>query len=226
MKRSRRAPFVITVAIAATSGACGGSTDSEPSGSGGVSTGGVGSNPPGFGGFGGTSAGGSTSSGGTGASPPSVPCPLERPLEGSECPAGTWFGTSCYFPDPCGGRSPLVAECVSQTATWHLLGGTECECPLTEPANGSSCSTSASVQCAYPTEYCCSNVATCYAGSWSLAVCNPPPVPCPLVPPNAGDKCECGAYNECTWGECGDAGTKIEGKCFGGVWQLTETTCD
>lgn len=209
MKKSRRAPFVVTLALTAAGSGCGGSTSSGE-GSGG-------------------SGGGVGATGGYGANPPAIPCPADLPAEGSACPAGPWWGNSCAFLDPCGGPEPFYAECNTQTGQWHLLGSTQCECPATQPSPGTACSVPSTEYCSY-SDGCCPTSFSCQNGTWSETgvSCNPPYIECPATPPASGEACnECAfGLEDCNWNQACNAGPfQIHGSCQNGAWVVDETPC-
>jgi hypothetical protein len=191
IRKPRRAPFVVTIALAAAAGACGGSTSGDDNGgsggtggtgaTGGGTTGGSGGSGGGTlggsGGIGGISDGGSPNFGGCGANPPSIPCPETPPEVGSACPDGpggcfgSWWGTSCYYPDPCGSTEQLVYDCGG--TTWQFQSGPTVApmCPASPPADGDPCSACNLPQCTWGD--CASSTgattASCINGAWSVA---------------------------------------------------------
>jgi hypothetical protein len=217
MKKPRRAPFVVTVALAAagSSVACGGSTSGD--GSGGTSSGGSG------GGVGGYSTGGY----GAGGNPPHIPCPDALPQEGSACPQGSWWGNSCLFPDPCGGTEALVVECTQ--AGWHLLGSANCACPATQPTPGTACSVPSTEYCSY-SDGCCPTSYSCQDGTWSASgvSCNPPYLECPATPPLPGEACNDCAFglDNCSWNQaCNGGPWQTFGSCVNGAWTISQSPC-
>jgi hypothetical protein len=207
MKKARRAPFVVTMAIAAVGSACGGSTDSDGSGGGG--------------------SGGSPGGGGYGANPPSIPCPTDLPAEGDACPVGGWWGNSCTFVDPCGGPQPFYAECNMQTGQWHLLGSTDCSaCPTSAPMEGTGCAVAPGAWCSYPGDGCCPDEFQCISGKWEKpgVSCNPPPVVCPEEPPAHGTPCEPCGYGTCDY-ICNEKASSSQAVCVQGTWQVTQLPC-
>lgn len=238
-KRPRpRAPFVVTFALAAAAGACGGSTSSD-SGSGGGEAGGAGGAGGGpTGGSGGGPVGGSggfgnnPGGGGCGANPPSIPCPGTPPPEGSACPTdpgscfGMWWGTTCYYPDPCGGTDQLVMDCSG--TSWKVESGTlTCKCPASAPVVGAPCAVAASETCSYSAG-CCSEVYQCLQGKWSQVPvsCNPPPLICPSTPPAPGAPCDpCAMTGECSYDTCAALGKLTKASCVSGSWSVSGAPC-
>lgn len=238
-----RCPFVVTVALAAATGACGGSTSSDPSSSTGATvgsgggpiggTGGVGDGGPGAGGIGGSGGFGDGGTGGCGANPPSIPCPELPPEEGSLCPVNTdpcfgmWWGTTCSYPDPCGATTELQYECSG--STWKLTSGsvTCTSCPATEPAPGSPCSLTTGEMCMYKPG-CCYVGYSCLDGQWTPqpTQCPPPAMMCPQAPPNPGAACDpCTTAPECIYDTCASLGKVTQASCENGIWGLSGAPC-
>lgn len=207
MKKSRRAPFVVTMALAAVGSGCGGSTNSDGTGGGGSG-----------------GSGGSPGGGGYGANPPGIPCPADLPAEGSACPSGSFWGNSCAFLDPCGGPDPFIAECSYETHQWHLLGSTDCACPASEPVVGAACSVGAGQWCSYPG--CCPKEFQCIDDKWEMSnvSCNPPLLVCPDEPPESGTPCGDCTYGACHY-ECDAQAKSFDATCSGGTWQVQELPC-
>lgn len=143
MQRRRRAPFVITVALAATV-ACGStSEDGQPDGGSGADGGGTGGVTGGSGGLGGLGGfggvGGPTGDGGSSANPPYVPCPTALPEDGGPCEPDEYAGDyACFIPDPCGDGADVSASCTG--GKW-VVADIECQCVCPEwvPKHGDSC---------------------------------------------------------------------------------------
>ncbi|MCL4754615.1 MAG: hypothetical protein KJ015_30955 [Myxococcales bacterium] len=235
-KRPRpRAPFVVTVALATAAAACGGSTSQESGagGAGGTGAGGTGGSVGGSGGGGTGGVGANPGGGGCGANPPAIPCPATPPPEGSACPTnpsscfGGWWGTTCYYPDPCGGTADLVMDCGG--ATWTVTSGalTCATCPASAPAVGAPCAAPATETCSY-SKGCCPDVYQCDQGKWTQVPvsCNPPPLICPATPPQSGAPCDpCAMPGECSYDTCSALGKLTKASCVNGAWLLGSTPC-
>ncbi|WP_438021735.1 hypothetical protein [Sorangium sp. So ce233] len=141
--------------------------------------------------------------------PPSPPeCPDEMPGRGSSCDADD---LSCSYIDPCG--NPIDYACVD--GSWRVELEISCNppppppaCPEAMPETGSacellgeSCSYAGPPDCPEPT------VVTCGAdGEWSVTItvsCNPPPPPPPPPPQDCltaatGEECA-GLGPACQW---------------------------
>lgn len=218
--KSRRAPFVVTIALAAVGSGCGGSTSSGE-GSGGTTSGGSGGSVSG-----GT---GGIGTGGYGANPPSIPCPADLPAEGSACPTGNFWGNTCAFPDPCGKPEPFYAECNLQTGQWHLLGSTACGCPTAQPSPGTACSLPSTQYCSYD-DGCCPTGFSCQDGLWveTGVSCNPPFLECPATVPTQGEACnDCAlGLENCAWNQqCNGGPWQYFGSCLNGAWTISQSPC-
>jgi hypothetical protein len=175
-KRRLRAPFVATVASAATAfmPACSGKTSDEPPAPAVTSDGGPEGGPDG---------------GADGGPDSASACPATTPAQGGPCTGSAVCGVPCDLVHP-------AVACVN--GTWVLSGGCNppppiCACPAQLPVSDSSCADCAgryptlpgpgpsqTINCGYneclgyPTDY-----ATCdpTTGLWSVghASCNPPP---------------------------------------------------
>ncbi len=155
MRRNRRQPFVITVAVvaSATVFACGGNT-SKDSGSGGTGSSG--------------GSGGTGNASGSGGSSPG--CPSELPASGTSCSLPT-DSTCSYTQGAC--CPPWEATCAD--GVWQAYGSScnppaPAPCPDTVPANGSACGSAGQCGIDY-TSYCSYDI--CSDGTASItAECN------------------------------------------------------
>jgi hypothetical protein len=203
-KRRLRAPFVATVAAAATAllPGCGGKAAGEPS----------------------------SGDGGAEAGPEAGPsqCPPTQPTNGSPCSGHLFCGDACgvpYGPVECvngswvqgaGGCNPPAPL----------------PCPTTEPSPGTSCSNAAGQICSYPDECTGMNVAfTCVSGLWQGAGAPDGPVLCPSSVPPQGSSCAACAGrwpSDCNYGpDCNGSPTQTA-VCDGtsGTWNILVSSCN
>ncbi|MBK7579262.1 MAG: hypothetical protein IPI67_03565 [Myxococcales bacterium] len=206
MSRTRRyrAPFVVTLASVATL-ACGGSTDSDPNGSGG--SGGSG-NMSGGGGSGNVSSGGSGNVGGSGGN--NAKCPPSFPQNEQSCALPE--GTSCKYDQ---GTCCPPWEAICQGGKWQGFASS-CNppppepCPSSPPTPGSTCGSSD--PCGGQDQYCTygkcqdgspSTVATCNGGSWEVAESDCIPASCEgLSACECFDRPDCKAVSDSCICEC------------------------
>jgi hypothetical protein len=201
-KRRLQAPFVVTVAAAATVllPGCGGKSAAQPSSGDGGSGDGGDQCPPDRPAAGSPCSGnlecgdpcsatygpiecvnGAWMDGAGGCNPPAtVQCPSTEPAPGSACSVPS--GQPCGYQDPCT-STQVTFWCMS--GVWQEAGAPDgpVPCPATTPAAGSSCAACAGrwpSECDYgPTcNGSLNTAATCDAttGTWSISVgsCNPP----------------------------------------------------
>lgn len=220
----------MTFALAAATGACGGSTSNDTGGAGGADGGGAGGSG-GVGGAGGAGGSGGPGFGGCGANPPSIPCPTSAPEAGAACPTvdscfGGWWGATCSYADPCGGTETLTMDCSGPT--WKVVSGTlTCSCPPSEPTAGAACGVKPSELCSYPAG-CCPSTYQCSGGQWTPVPtsCNPPPPTCPATPPAPSTACDpCTYSGPCSWDTCATLGKTTNASCVSGVWSVTGAPC-
>lgn len=194
-KRSARAPFVVTVALATSAGACGGKalSSGENQGSGGTT--------PATGGTGGVEVGtgGTAAVGGT----VGIGCPTHEPSDGTPCAKE---GQSCFYADVCG------AEVQCLDGAWRSVPIScnpppppiECDeavaCPDTPPTQDEWCGECPPTPASCFWDDCEAGVSitgTCgSANTWELQMldleCNPPPPPMPAVVACGGGLCDAG----------------------------------
>jgi hypothetical protein len=238
-KRSRRAPFVLTVTavVAASPAACGGSVEtsddgtaqggtagagtggtSASGGAGGSATGGTGGfggfvNPPGFGGAGAVISVGGSSSGGVGgtAGSPNGACPPTRPSSFGPTPCALPPGETCTYVEHC--QSGGVRFEYVCDGYFQLV-----------PSD-----------CAKPHDFCAGTGLWCpEGGPWmELYAGTNPPAPCPAERPVDGSSCVTGVFggvmSPCGY-PCGSNATWSIATCSptdagNGVWQ-TDGACE
>jgi hypothetical protein len=167
--------------------------------------------------------------------PPQGSCPESMPDSGAPCGSP---GQSCAYQqsDACGNTLSYEATCASGM-TWDVVATSAAgcnpppppvdSCPLAEPSVGEYCNVIDSKICEYPTA-CCFSDFQCSNGAWQStpALCNPPALICPDVPPADGAGCDPCAPQDppCTWG-CDDAAVSTSATCDGGVWHVSVTPC-
>ncbi len=220
----RRSPFVVTVAVAASAAACGGSVNSDGlnGGNGGtgssVGSGGGISNPP-------------------PPKPPKVPCPAPAPAQNTACSS---VGQSCNYKttDECGSEVSTNAVCAPD-GRWDVTysgPSVSCNpppppvdfCPTSEPTAGQWCNVVEKKFCSYPAP-CCAREYHCVDETWVEVTleCNPPPVECSPTAPKTGDSCQaCGqTFSPCEYNECATGGSITYAECFGGTWTAKKAPC-
>ncbi len=216
LKRSKQAPFVVTIALAAAASACGGNVDGGAAGATGGSSG--------FGGSG----------GGTVNPPPPSLCPEQQPTSGDPCAS---VGAQCPYPgyvNECNQQIDYLASC-GPDLKWTIgtTGvGASCNpppppvdvCPQLEPVVGQWCNVVESKYCSYP-GMCCGADYQCVGSTWQQVPisCNPPYVECPADPPADGEACQPCGYATCTYGDCSTGETQAT--CSDGAWSVTVTMC-
>ena len=245
-KPAPRAPFVVTLAVAAAAAGCGGEALSEDDGSGGSSGvsgsgagGSGGSSGSSSGGVGGGSGGTGGGSGGVGGNPPIPECPTDPPARGSSC---ALLGMTCHY--GCEFGNDITATC--DGGDWRV-GITSCNpppppaCPTEEPMWGQSCSEPGQV-CTYGDPGACCGPAEwhCEGGQWEnwTGTCNPPPPePCPESLPEEGSACGSPdpcffPAQSCTYGDCLSPEGRTTAECVlddgatTGRWQHVTLICN
>lgn len=188
MSRARRyrAPFVVTLSVASTLAACGGSTSGDSSGTGGS------------GGSGNVSgSGGSGNVGGSGGNP--AKCPASFPQNETSCDLPS--GTSCNYDqgDCC---PPWEAQCLN--GKWQGFASScnpppPMPCPESPPPAGAPCGSRE--PCSNPYQYCtygkCMDgsphtIAQCSGGVWDVQYSN-----CTLPPCEGLSACDCFDRADC-----------------------------
>lgn len=164
--------------------------------------------------------------------PPSL-CPSSPPPQGGFC---SQVGQRCEFEgavDECGQTSQTTAEC-STSYQWEVsTAAVSCNppppgCPATEPTIGSACADGPSTFCDYPSLGCCPATYSCQGGTWQQlpSSCNPPPLLCPSAPPATGDACSPCALGSCEWDSCDTGGGLLQGQCSPiGAWTVQAAPC-
>ncbi|XXY50663.1 hypothetical protein WME91_05915 [Sorangium sp. So ce269] len=163
--------------------------------------------------------------------PPGGSCPEEEPERGSSCEADD---LSCDYIDSC--DNPIGYGCVD--GAWQVESEVSCnppECPAEMPATGSAC-WEIGVGCAYggPPDCPDPTIVTCGEdGTWSVTVavsCNPPPPACPEELPADGDPCEAGIGTCGFMMPTGCGPLPVDGECVlqGDTWrwQVHEIFCN
>lgn len=176
--------------------------------------------------------------GGCGNPPYAENCPVERPIEGSDCYDAR---SSCSYSAPgCEGSTSALVRATCSDGKWKLQSyGASCNppnpmpdagstCPATEPAIGASCTAGT---CSYenlcPLVTAKTNTYRCVGSKWSFESSLESPVACPKMEPNNGEPCGCAMYlpASCFYvGTCASDTAKCDGATQ--KWIVTPGACD
>jgi hypothetical protein len=210
VKRSaRRSSFVVTVTLAAATGACGGNVGGSGTGSGGA--------------------------GGSGGNPPA--CPSSLPELATSCGSVGLECQYSDGTDACGQERVYRASCAPDGA-WDIsqVGPTtSCNpppppmpCPTAVPTAGNWCNVDEGEICSFPSD-CCPIQYQCLNSVWQQLTtpCDPPQPVCPSTRPAQGEPCNasCGGIFSCDYDECLINAQYFTATCNAGAWSVVETPC-